>query len=66
VVSYSYAFESFLIRETSPDPGGLPARYLIKFAMVIGFFLLLLQGISLLLQSWLELKDTTIAEESTP
>ena len=42
---------SFLLNETSPDPGGLPARYLIKSAIPIGFSLLMLQGIVLILNS---------------
>ena len=42
---------SFLLNETSPDPGGLPARYLIKSAIPIGFGLLMLQGIVLILNS---------------
>jgi TRAP-type mannitol/chloroaromatic compound transport system permease small subunit len=46
-----YAYSSFLIRETSPDPGGLPALYLIKFAVVAGIALLLLQAISKIIQS---------------
>jgi len=50
-VSYDYAHVSFLIRETSPDPGGLPARYIIKFAITVGVSLLLLQGISSIIQS---------------
>ena len=45
VVSTRYAWVSYLIGEGSPDPGGLPARYLIKFAIPIALFLLLLQGI---------------------
>lgn len=43
--SLSYAQTSFLIRETSPDPGGLPARYLIKYAIFLGFFLLFLEAL---------------------
>jgi TRAP-type mannitol/chloroaromatic compound transport system permease small subunit len=43
--SYSYAQTSFLIRESSPDPGGLPARYLIKYAIFIGFLLLLIEAV---------------------
>ncbi len=42
---------SFLIAETSPDPGGLPARFILKSAIPIGFFLVLLQGTALLLNS---------------
>jgi TRAP-type mannitol/chloroaromatic compound transport system permease small subunit len=55
--SFYYAQGAFLIRETSPDPGGLPARYLIKFAILFGFALLWLQGISLLIKSWQELRS---------
>lgn len=49
--SYDYAMISYKIRETSPDPGGLPARYIIKFAIVLGATLLLLQGIASLIDS---------------
>ena len=49
--SYDYALISYKIGETSPDPGGLPARYLIKFAITLGAFLLLLQGIASLIDS---------------
>jgi len=43
--SFNYAYSSFLDGEGSPDPGGLPARYVIKFAIVTGVGLLLLQTI---------------------
>ncbi len=49
--SLSFVEYSFAVRETSPDPGGLPARYLIKAAIPVGFLLLGLQGINLILQS---------------
>lgn len=45
--SFRYAENSWYFSETSPDPGGLPARYVIKFAITAGFFLLLLQAFSL-------------------
>ena len=32
--------------EGSGDPGGLPARYILKAAIPLGFFLLALQGLS--------------------
>lgn len=56
--SSSYAWSSFLIREGSPDPGGLPARYLIKFAIPLGFFLLLLQGVASVLEAWKTYRKT--------
>lgn len=43
--SFDYAVLSFQINEKSPDPGGLPFRYIIKFAIVFGFLLLLLQAL---------------------
>lgn len=47
---YKYAINSYSINESSPNQGGLPYFYIIKFIMVIGFVLLLLQSISLLVQ----------------
>ncbi len=49
--SLSFVETSFAVRETSPDPGGLPARYLIKAAIPAGFLLLGLQGVNLFLMS---------------
>lgn len=48
--SYQYAHSSWMMKEGSPD-NGLPARYLIKFAITVGFSLLFLQAISLLVSS---------------
>lgn len=53
-----YAYSSFLIRETSPDPGGLPALYPIKFAVVIGVALLLLQAIAKVIECIQVLQST--------
>jgi len=50
--SFSFVKNSFLVKETSPDPGGLPARYLIKSAIPFGLILLGLQGVSVLLKSF--------------
>jgi len=49
--SYNYAENSFAVKEISADPGGLPARYLIKFSVTVGFGLLLLQALALCLKS---------------
>jgi TRAP-type mannitol/chloroaromatic compound transport system permease small subunit len=46
ITSFVYGQDALAIGERSPDPGGLPARYLIKFAITGGFVLLFLQGIS--------------------
>ncbi len=44
---------SLRIDEGSSDAGGLPHRYIIKTFMFVGFFLLMLQGISLISKSLL-------------
>ncbi|MAJ52250.1 MAG: C4-dicarboxylate ABC transporter permease [Flammeovirgaceae bacterium] len=51
ITSIDFVKNSFLLNETSPDPGGLPARYFIKSAIPIGFGLLMLQGILIVLNS---------------
>jgi TRAP-type mannitol/chloroaromatic compound transport system permease small subunit len=53
IASFPYISLSFRLNEISPDPGGLPGRYLIKGAIPLGFFFLLLQAISLTFSSWL-------------
>ena len=42
--SVPFVSNSFAYAETSPDPGGLPFRWLIKFVIPAGFFFLLLQA----------------------
>ena len=53
--SFKFTVNSYAMQEGSPDPGGLPATYIVKSAIPIGFALLLLQAISLLLKSLLTL-----------
>ena len=53
--SWIYARNSFLMGEGSPDPVGLPYRFIIKGSMIVAFFLLGLQGIALALESLLKI-----------
>jgi TRAP-type mannitol/chloroaromatic compound transport system permease small subunit len=50
-MSFDFAYKSMLQGEGSPNPGGLPYRFVIKFAIVAGFILLLLQAIAGLIQA---------------
>lgn len=43
--SWDWVVKAYEIGEKSPDPGGLPGRWLLKGAIPVGFGLLLLQGI---------------------
>jgi len=49
--SQTFVKTSFMIGETSPDPGGLPARFILKAAIPVGFLFVLLQGIALSFKS---------------
>lgn len=49
--SWDYFSNSLSFREGSPQPNGLPARYVIKSFIFTGFFLLLLQAVSQLIKS---------------
>ena len=61
--SFSFVANSFAVMEGSPDPGGVPYRFIIKSTIPIGFSLLLLQGISLGIHSILVLIGVETGEE---
>lgn len=42
----NFAIQSFTHMESSPDPGGLSFRWILKASIPIGFILLMLQGLS--------------------
>ena len=49
-LSINYVWQSFSIGEVSPDPGGIPMRWLVKYLIPIGFSLLALQGFAEMLR----------------
>lgn len=63
IYSFQYANTSFQIAEGSPDPGGLPARYLIKFAITFGVSLLLLQAVASVCNSIIAILETSEKNE---
>ncbi len=56
--SKNFVLTSFQIGETSPDPGGLPARFILKAVIPISFLLIILQGIALILKSIINIKES--------
>lgn len=64
IIYYSWGtiVNSWQIRELSPDPGGLP-RYPIKFVIIIGFILLIFQGISEAIKNWAILRAIAPTQE---
>jgi TRAP-type mannitol/chloroaromatic compound transport system permease small subunit len=53
--SWKFTVTSYSMLEGSPDPGGIPFRFLLKGCMPVGFTLLLLQGISLGIHSFMQI-----------
>ena len=60
--SIPFVLESYHIMEGSPDPGGIPYRFIIKSCIPVGYTLLLLQGISLGLNSLFQLAGVVDAK----
>ena len=66
ITSFKFVLSSFLILEGSPDPGGIPLRFIVKGFIPAGFSLLLLQGLSLGVHSLLQILGVeTPKEEKT-
>lgn len=57
VISVDFAWEAYLQKEGSPNPGGITAWYWVKMVLPLGLFLLLLQGISSVIGAWFLLQD---------
>jgi TRAP-type mannitol/chloroaromatic compound transport system permease small subunit len=49
--AWPFVENSYELNEHSPDPGGLPYRYLIKMMIPLCFVLLALQGIAIIIRS---------------
>ena len=49
--SIPWVIDAYKVGEMSIDPGGIPARFVIKTAVPAGYFLMLIQGILLLFKS---------------
>jgi len=63
--SWKFAVNSFMIMEGSPDPGGIPFRFIVKGCIPAGFFLLLIQGLSLAMHSLMQILGIEPAKEES-
>jgi TRAP-type mannitol/chloroaromatic compound transport system permease small subunit len=63
VTSWKFVGNSFSMLEGSPDPGGIPYRFIVKGTMTVGYALLLLQGISMGLHALLQILGVETVEE---
>ena len=60
---WKFTATSFAILEGSPDPGGIPFRFILKGCIPVGFTLLLLQGLSLGMHSFMQILGMEEAKE---
>lgn len=66
ITSWHFVYSSWSILEGSPDPGGIPYRFVVKGTITVGFGLLCLQGVSLGIHSLLQiLGEEDLPEETT-
>lgn len=63
LTSWKFMFNSWSIMEGSPDPGGIPYRFLLKGTITVGFALLTLQGFSMGVHSLMQLLGRERPEE---
>lgn len=57
ISAWPFVSQSWLHSEGSPDPGGLPGRWLIKACIPAGFLLLVLQGLADLIDKIAQLQQ---------
>jgi TRAP-type mannitol/chloroaromatic compound transport system permease small subunit len=57
--SLHYVQQAWVIDEGSPDPGGIPHRYVIKALIPIGFALLLAQSVASAIGAWEKLRRSS-------
>lgn len=61
--SLHFVHNAFTVMEGSPDPGGIPYRWVLKACIPAGFVLVLLQGISLGIKSFFTIIGKDIESE---
>lgn len=67
LLSIGYVEQSFAVGEGSPDPGGLPFRWLLKAFIPVGFALLAIQSLAAALRAVVSLiTGTPLQAETNP
>ena len=59
ITSWPFVENAFYYNEGSPDPGGLPYRFILKGSLLVAFSLLVLQGIANVLRNISTLQTET-------
>jgi TRAP-type mannitol/chloroaromatic compound transport system permease small subunit len=56
ITSQKFVSSSFAVMEGSPDPGGIPYRYILKSCIPAGFILVLMQGLAMGIRSYYHIR----------
>ncbi|MDX2266155.1 MAG: TRAP transporter small permease subunit [Hyphomicrobiales bacterium] len=64
-LSVPYVMQSYTIGESSPDPGGLSNRWIVKSLLIVGFALLVVQSLSAWLRALVALLTGGVADNQT-
>lgn len=64
-VSIPYVMQSYTISEGSPDPGGLPYRWIVKAMLPAGFLLVLIQSSAAFLRALARVIDPSVSAPSS-
>ena len=62
--AWPFVRNSWRVWEGSPDPGGIPGRWALKSVIIIGFVLLLVQGISEAIKAYYRMRGLEQADEN--
>ncbi|MCE2999889.1 MAG: TRAP transporter small permease subunit [Betaproteobacteria bacterium] len=61
VLGWRFAMHSFAVGEVSPDPGGLPMRWIVKSLVIVGYALLALVAIGTVIRCGAQLARPQLA-----
>ncbi|MBW1707318.1 MAG: TRAP transporter small permease subunit [Deltaproteobacteria bacterium] len=63
VTSWKVTHNAWLVMEGSPDPGGIPFRFIVKGFITVGFAIIFIQALSMGIHSLLQILGKEIPEE---
>ena len=63
VTSWKFTHNAWLVMEGSPDPGGIPFRFIVKGFITAGFLILFVQALSMGMHSLLQVLGKEMPEE---
>jgi TRAP-type mannitol/chloroaromatic compound transport system permease small subunit len=66
ITSWKFTHNAWTVMEGSPDPGGIPMRFLIKGTITAGFVLLFFQGCAMGLHSLLQILGLEEPQQEAP